>query len=153
MPRAGQNLITQPPPEGASICLQRREDRINGRRSLPLLAASATSKNRASGEKKRKLGFGARVGRSRSDWLGSGSRRHIPMIRIAITQATFDAIAATMPLGSIGYEAQLDAQGQRLIWIELHVLNRRRAPHGPGESYSDVIIRLTAVGHESLNRS
>jgi hypothetical protein len=26
------------------------------------------------------------------------------MIRIAITQAAFDAIAATLPLGSVGYE-------------------------------------------------
>jgi hypothetical protein len=29
-----------------------------------------------------------------------------------------DAIAATLPLGSVSYEAQLDGQGQRLIWLE-----------------------------------
>jgi hypothetical protein len=34
-----------------------------------------------------------------------------------------------------------------------HVLNRLRLLRGPGESYSDVIIWLAAVGHESLNRS
>ncbi len=33
------------------------------------------------------------------------------MIRIAITPAAFDAIAATLPLGSVGYEPQLDARG------------------------------------------
>ena len=32
------------------------------------------------------------------------------MIRIAITAEAFDAIAATLPLGSIGYEAERDAQ-------------------------------------------
>ena len=30
------------------------------------------------------------------------------MIRIAITQAAFDAIAATLALGSMGYENQID---------------------------------------------
>jgi hypothetical protein len=36
------------------------------------------------------------------------------MIRIAISQAAFDAIALTMPLGSVGYEAETDANGERL---------------------------------------
>ena len=40
------------------------------------------------------------------------------MIRIAITPATFEAIAATLPLGSVGYEAQLNAKGERLVWLE-----------------------------------
>jgi hypothetical protein len=31
------------------------------------------------------------------------------MIRIASTQAAFDAIAATLPLGSVGYEVEADA--------------------------------------------
>ena len=37
----------------------------------------------------------------RSGWHGSGSRRPIPMIRIAITPAAFEAIAASLPLGSV----------------------------------------------------
>ena len=37
------------------------------------------------------------------------------MIRIAISQAAFDAIAATLSLGSVGYEAGLDEKGERLI--------------------------------------
>ena len=36
---------------------------------------------------------------------------------------------------------------------EPHVLNKMRTLRGPVESYSDVIIRLAAVGHESLNGS
>ncbi len=64
------------------------------------------------------------------------------MIRIAITPAAFEAIAAKLPLGSVGYEPQLDAQGQRLIWLETSVVDRLSALRGPGESYSDVILRL-----------
>jgi hypothetical protein len=32
------------------------------------------------------------------------------MIRIAITQAAFDAVAATLPLGSVAYDAQVNAR-------------------------------------------
>ena len=35
------------------------------------------------------------------------------MIRVAVTAPAFDAVAATLPPGSVGHEAQLDAQGQR----------------------------------------
>jgi hypothetical protein len=34
------------------------------------------------------------------------------MIRIAISEAAFQAIASTMPLGSVGYEAELGPLGQ-----------------------------------------
>ena len=64
------------------------------------------------------------------------------MIRIAVSQAAFEAIAATLPLGSVGYEAQFDEKGERLIWLESHVLNKLRFLRGPGESYSDVILRI-----------
>jgi len=43
------------------------------------------------------------------------SKNLLPMIRIAITQAAFEAIARTLPLGSVGYEAELDEKGERLI--------------------------------------
>jgi hypothetical protein len=39
------------------------------------------------------------------------------MIRIAITEAAFEAIARTLPLGSVGYEAEANG-GERLIWLE-----------------------------------
>ena len=40
------------------------------------------------------------------------------MIRIAITPAAFDAIAGTLPLGSVvGYEREPDEKGERLIWV------------------------------------
>jgi hypothetical protein len=40
------------------------------------------------------------------------------VIRIAISQAAFDAIAATLPLGSVGYENGVNEHGERLIWLE-----------------------------------
>jgi hypothetical protein len=67
------------------------------------------------------------------------------VIRIAISQAAFDALADTLPFGSVGYENQINERGERLIWLEPNVVDRLRAMCGPGESYSDVILRL-AVG-------
>jgi hypothetical protein len=63
------------------------------------------------------------------------------MIRIAISAAAFDAIAATLP-GSFGDEGELTADGERMIWLEPAVANRLRRVRGPRESYSDVILRL-----------
>jgi hypothetical protein len=40
------------------------------------------------------------------------------MIRIAITAEAYDAIVATLPLGSVGYEADANERGERLIWLE-----------------------------------
>ena len=65
------------------------------------------------------------------------------MIRIAISQAAFDAIAKTMAFGSVGYDA--DAIGdQRYVWLDPNVVDRLRAMRRPGESYSDVILRIAA---------
>jgi len=64
------------------------------------------------------------------------------MIRIAITAEVYEAIAATLALGSVGYEAETTAKGVRPIWIETAVVERLTAMRGPGESYSDVILQL-----------
>jgi hypothetical protein len=37
------------------------------------------------------------------------------MVRIAISQAAFDAVAPTLPLGSVGYENKTNEKGERLI--------------------------------------
>jgi hypothetical protein len=68
------------------------------------------------------------------------------MIRITISAAAFEAISATMPLGSVGYEPEPDAKGERWIWLEPRFVDRLRAMRGPGESYSDVILRLWRKG-------
>jgi hypothetical protein len=64
------------------------------------------------------------------------------LVRIAISQAAFDAIAATLPLGSTGYENATDEHGNRLIWVPRDVLDRLNQLRGPGESYSDGIMRI-----------
>jgi hypothetical protein len=66
------------------------------------------------------------------------------MIRIAITAAAFDAIASTLPLGSVGYEAERDGKGEMHIWIDDRQADKLAAMRGPGESYSDVILRIAA---------
>ena len=66
------------------------------------------------------------------------------MVRIAITAAAFDAIAKTLALGSVGFENKVNEKGERLIWLEPNVVDRLRSLLGPGESYSDVILRLVA---------
>jgi hypothetical protein len=66
------------------------------------------------------------------------------VVRIAITQAAFEAIARSLPLGNVSFENKTDEQGQRLISLDRAVVDRLRAMRGPGESYSDVILRLSA---------
>jgi hypothetical protein len=38
--------------------------------------------------------------------------------------------------------ARPDAKGERLVWLAATVVDRLAAMRGPGESYSDVILRL-----------
>ena len=66
------------------------------------------------------------------------------MIRIAISQAAFDAIARTMPFGTVNFEAGVGDNGERCIWLPRAVVDRLRALRGAGESFSDVILRLAA---------
>jgi hypothetical protein len=68
------------------------------------------------------------------------------VVRIAISQAAFEAIARTLPLGSVSFENKIDEQGQRLIWLEPRVVDRLRALRCRGESYSEVILRVAAEG-------
>ena len=42
----------------------------------------------------------------------------VAMIKIAITAEAFEAIARTLALGSVGYEAEANERGERVIWIE-----------------------------------
>jgi hypothetical protein len=86
------------------------------------------------------------------DRVNAASAKTVPMIRIAITEAAFAAIADTMPFGDVGYERDLDAQGQRLIWVEAAVADKLATMCGPGESYSDVILRLVEIEVRSSTR-
>jgi hypothetical protein len=46
------------------------------------------------------------------------------VVRIAISQAAFEAIARTLPLGSVGYENKVNEKGERLIWLDPSVVDR-----------------------------
>jgi hypothetical protein len=56
------------------------------------------------------------------------------MIRIAISQAAFEAVVATLAHG-----------------LEPRVVDRLRYLRGPGESYSDVILRLVEMEPWTMN--
>ena len=66
------------------------------------------------------------------------------MVRIAISQAAFDAIARTLPLGSVGYRER-DQRARRAPDLAgSGMVDRLRSLRGRGESYSDVILRLAS---------
>jgi|SRR5580704_2487465 hypothetical protein len=55
------------------------------------------------------------------------------MIRITISPAAFEAIAKTLPLGSVGYENKTNERGERLIWLDRAVVGRLSQGHArPG---------------------
>jgi hypothetical protein len=54
------------------------------------------------------------------------------------------AVAATVPLGSVAYEAQLDAQGQGLIWLA-RIIYKFAALPVPARANNDVILRLVEI--------
>jgi hypothetical protein len=55
------------------------------------------------------------------------------------------AIEATLPLGTVGVEPKANEKGEREVWLDDGALNRLRLMRGPGESYSDVILRLVEI--------
>ena len=66
------------------------------------------------------------------------------MIRIALTEATFDAIASTLPKGAARWPMQRE-RGKCFIQVEAAVVDRLRAMRRPGEIYSDTILRLVEL--------
>ena len=66
------------------------------------------------------------------------------MVRIAITQAAFEAIARTLPFGSVSFENKITENGERLIWLERRMLDKLNSYRRAGESYSHVILRVAA---------
>jgi len=64
------------------------------------------------------------------------------MIRIEITAAAYAAIAAGRSADSL-IEAQASPAGGFYLWLDKMTLNRLTAARGPGESFSDTILRLS----------
>jgi hypothetical protein len=67
----------------------------------------------------------------------------LAMVRIAISQKAFDAIVATLP-SNAGFENKRAENGDVYVWLPHDVLAKLDALRGRGQSYSDVILRLTA---------
>jgi hypothetical protein len=66
------------------------------------------------------------------------------MIAIAITPAAYDAIKATM-LPRIDAAPSPRADGLIRIWLDRKFVDQLGYMRGPGESYSDVILRLAEL--------
>ena len=66
------------------------------------------------------------------------------MIRVAITPTAYAAIAATLALGTVAVEPERARDGGVHIWLDPDVLAKLKALRGPGESYSDVILRVAS---------
>jgi hypothetical protein len=64
------------------------------------------------------------------------------MIRVAITEAAYDAICATLPLGSLAVEPEASERGER-TWRRSG--STGSAMRGPGEDYSDAILRIATM--------
>ncbi len=67
------------------------------------------------------------------------------MIRLAITRAAFNALAASLPFGSMNFENEVSENDEIHVWPARSVVDRFKAMRGPGESYSDVILKLVEL--------
>jgi hypothetical protein len=68
----------------------------------------------------------------------------LEMIRVVLTDEAYDAIASTLPKGAARWPMQRD-RGQCFIQVEAAVVDRMRAMRRPGETYSEVILRLVEL--------
>jgi hypothetical protein len=68
------------------------------------------------------------------------------MIKIAISEAAFEAIAQTPLRGAVDVEPEANEPGERTIRLNRTVADRLGAMRGPGESIGDVILRIAAEG-------
>ena len=67
------------------------------------------------------------------------------MVRIAVSQAAFKAVAANSRLGRVVYEPERNAKGEPVIWVERLALDKLDALRALSESYSDAILRLVEL--------
>jgi hypothetical protein len=67
------------------------------------------------------------------------------MVRIAISQAAYAAIAYILPPGANVGPLERVPNGQYCVWLPRAVVDRLARMRGSRESYSDVILRLAAA--------
>jgi hypothetical protein len=64
------------------------------------------------------------------------------MIGITITAEAYAAIKATLPADTQTWPTSPPGLGDVVIWLDQATVDRLGALRGPGESYSDVILRV-----------
>jgi hypothetical protein len=64
------------------------------------------------------------------------------VIRIAVSQAAFDAIASTMPPGCVVFDARPTSGASALSGFRATCSKKLKAMRRQGERYSDVILAL-----------
>jgi hypothetical protein len=70
------------------------------------------------------------------------------MIEIAINAAAYKAILTTLKDGLLVLPAKRIATGNYLAHLDEKTVTRLAAMRGPGESYSDIIMRLVEIETE-----
>lgn len=75
----------------------------------------------------------------------SAGIKYLKTIRVALTDAAYDAIASTLPKGAARRWPMQRDRGQCFIQVEAAVIDRMRAMRRPGESYSEIILRLVEL--------
>ena len=67
------------------------------------------------------------------------------MVTISITVEAYSAVTATLPDDADAFPPERDGRGGIRFVVDHKTLDRLTALRGPGESYSDVILRLAAA--------
>ena len=71
------------------------------------------------------------------------------MIRIALTDAAYDAIASTLPKGTAWWPMRRH-QDQGFIQVEAAVVDRMRPMRSTGKRYSEVTLKLVELRTSDL---
>lgn len=67
------------------------------------------------------------------------------MIAITISGQAYAKIASTLPTG-LTPEPEMVPDREYRVWVPREQVSRLRALRGPGESFSDIILRLASSG-------
>ena len=71
-------------------------------------------------------------------------KRRLKQIVVADGE-TAQRLGQSKPLGSVEFEAELNAKSERLVWLDRAVVDKLAGLRHPGKSYSDVILRDPAA--------
>jgi hypothetical protein len=67
------------------------------------------------------------------------------MVRIAISAEAFEAIARTLPLGSVGFENEVNERGEHHVWLEEQWRIGSARCGGRVRATADAILRIAAA--------